>query len=281
AVNFIYPYARLKAANVDGTREVLRLASTAATKPVHFISTLAVYAPEDYLSRPLRESDPPDNHAGIAHGYEQSKWVADRMLRTAQERGLPVTIYRPARITGDSASGASNLDDFMVRLVAGCAQLGKAPAVMDAMDMLPVDYLSAAIVRFSLLAEAPGRSLHFFNEPAIPFGQVLDWLAERGYPLERAPFAEWRAELTARAQAGADNALAPLAPLFWLQPFDGRPPLFDSSATFDALRRLGMPPPAANEALFARYLAFLRRAGLLPQMGQRRPGPSSDGQSDG
>ena len=38
-VNFTYPYSQLKAANVSGTQEVLRLAVQSKVKPVHFIST--------------------------------------------------------------------------------------------------------------------------------------------------------------------------------------------------------------------------------------------------
>lgn len=41
-VNHAEPYRRLKAANVDGTREVLRFARDRRTKPVHFLSTAGV-----------------------------------------------------------------------------------------------------------------------------------------------------------------------------------------------------------------------------------------------
>src|SRR5262249_32673344 len=46
SVNMAFPYGRLKPANVNGTREVLRLAGTASTKPVHFLSSIAVFYSE-------------------------------------------------------------------------------------------------------------------------------------------------------------------------------------------------------------------------------------------
>ena len=42
-VNFAHPYEVLKASNVEGTREILKLASLEKIKPVHFISSLAVF----------------------------------------------------------------------------------------------------------------------------------------------------------------------------------------------------------------------------------------------
>jgi len=48
SVNFIYPYSKLKAINVLGTQEVLRLASCNEVKPVHFVSTLSVFLSPKY-----------------------------------------------------------------------------------------------------------------------------------------------------------------------------------------------------------------------------------------
>jgi amino acid adenylation domain-containing protein len=46
-VNFVYPYYALKPVNVDSTQDVLRLASTGKSKPVHFISSLSVFMKGD------------------------------------------------------------------------------------------------------------------------------------------------------------------------------------------------------------------------------------------
>jgi len=43
-VNFIYPYEELRAANVTGTREVIRLAGLGRGVPVHYVSSTAVLA---------------------------------------------------------------------------------------------------------------------------------------------------------------------------------------------------------------------------------------------
>jgi len=58
-VNMVYPYSVLKAANVVGTQEVLRLASQTKTKPVHFISTVDVLSSANHVGiRTVGEKEP-------------------------------------------------------------------------------------------------------------------------------------------------------------------------------------------------------------------------------
>ena len=100
SVNLIYPYSVLKPANVLGTQEILRLASQIKIKPVHFVSTTSVFCPENYPENEvLLESDPLDYYQGLVGGYPQSKWVAEKLVMQARERGLPVTIYRQLELS--------------------------------------------------------------------------------------------------------------------------------------------------------------------------------------
>ncbi|MEX2552715.1 MAG: SDR family oxidoreductase, partial [Actinomycetota bacterium] len=55
-VNFIYPYSMLKAANVGGTEEILRLASRGVLKPVHHVSTLSVFPPGYWVRGEVSET---------------------------------------------------------------------------------------------------------------------------------------------------------------------------------------------------------------------------------
>lgn len=103
-VNSILPYSKLKAANVDGTHEILRMATRVKLKPVHFISTLSVvsspllnHANPSELKEPLpkiKEDEPLNDHSQLHEGYALSKWVADLMMLNAATRSLPVTVHR-------------------------------------------------------------------------------------------------------------------------------------------------------------------------------------------
>ncbi|WP_166299013.1 SDR family oxidoreductase [Bradyrhizobium sp. 2S1] len=73
-VNSIWPYEGLKAANVLGMQELLRLASRGCVKRVHLVSTLHVFSSREAVAgRELREEDSPDDPEGLSLGYTQSK----------------------------------------------------------------------------------------------------------------------------------------------------------------------------------------------------------------
>ncbi len=100
-VNFTYPYSLLKSANVLRTQEVLRLATQIEVKLVHFISTIGV----------TQIQNSPDKGKKNDNGYIQSKWVAEKLIKIAGERGIAISIYRLGRISGDSKTGVCNPED--------------------------------------------------------------------------------------------------------------------------------------------------------------------------
>ena len=263
-VNFLVPYEHLEAANVQGTCEVLRLATRGHLKPVHLVSTLGVYVTDRYLDCTVRESDPPPQADGQQGGYNQSKWVGEQLALLARERGVPVAIYRPARITGDSRTGTSNLGDYFNAWIKGCVQLGVAPHLpQDAFDMAPVDYVGRAIVRLALGAGDANGNFHFFNPQRLPISTAVAALRDAGHALREVPYLQWRAELLAATAVSRENALTPFAGLFQEQ-YDPREPVFDCSATRRAVETLGLDCPPADRDLFAVYLRFLQARGALP-----------------
>jgi thioester reductase-like protein len=135
---------------------VLRLAAREGAKPVHFVSTLGGFP---LVGRPgvevVREDDDLAHGGSLYNGYTQSKWVAEMLVEIARHRGLPVCVYRPSLITSDSRTGAWNRDDFTCKMIKTWVGLGTAPKVETTMNMVPVDYVSRAIVH---LSRQEGRS---------------------------------------------------------------------------------------------------------------------------
>jgi thioester reductase-like protein len=116
-VNFLYPYHLLKATNVLGTVEVLRLACHKKVKPVHYISSTSVFDMDTYPEREIiaEQQIPTYNRLSSAGGYPQSKLVAEKLVMLGQTRGLPVAIYRVGNTSGHSKTGACNADDIIYR----------------------------------------------------------------------------------------------------------------------------------------------------------------------
>ncbi len=288
-VNFIYPYRLLRGPNVLGTQEVLRLAAQGRVKPVHFVSTFSVQAStlrtaQDIVSE-IDELPPCET---LHDGYSQTKWVAERLLGVAAERGVPVAIYRPGRITGHSRTGAANTSDFLHTMIQGCLQLGVAPQLDMEVDMTPVDYVSRAIVELSLRPEAIGHAFHLVNPQPPRMEDLVEWLRATGQTLAVVPLDEWRTQLLAAAEQLPPEMLQPLAQVFGpLEGADGRDPLariihprFDSGLTQRLLATAGVHCPAVDERLLAIYFQHLAGAGFfefagLVDLAESSKGPHS------
>jgi len=208
-VNFVYPYSALRDTNVQGTQEILRLASWRQTRPVHFVSTLSVF-PETYADQGLvLETDLPLAEEDLQTGYGQSKWVAEQLVREAQNRGLPATIHRFGTLVGDSRMGMTHKpNDFFFSLIKGCLQLGKAPQLLGQINLTPVNYATQAMVYLTQQSTNWGQTFHVINPSSISWETLLKDLQAHGYCLETEPFSLWLSALKEQIQAGYSNELA-------------------------------------------------------------------------
>jgi thioester reductase-like protein len=212
-LNFVYPYSALKPTNVLGTQEILRLACQFKLKPLHYVSTDAVFDSSAYYDKEVTESEPIIHTEGIDLGYTQTKWVAEKLVTIARTRGLPVSIYRPPLIAGDSRTGFWNTEDFTCRFLKGCIQMGSMPNMNCGIPIVPVDYVSQAIVYLSQQNESLGKAFHLNNPHYSSWNQVANWIDEFGYPVRQISYEAWEAELI-ETLASKDNALNGLLPFF-------------------------------------------------------------------
>ncbi|MCB9756777.1 MAG: SDR family oxidoreductase, partial [Myxococcales bacterium] len=265
-VNWIMRYEQLRAANVLGTLELLRLAATGPAAAVHLVSTIsAARADGD------EDSALPRAAALASSGYGLSKWIAEQHARRAAVAGLPTTIYRPAMITGHSARGASNATDFISRYLVGSAQLGLHLELDAALDMTPVDFVSRAIVTLLREADPVGDVHHLVNVEQTPSYRELGAAMRRlGVAVTPASYGEFRAALLERARAPeplehpAKNALLPLLPYFPADGFALAMGPWPSARTRARLDALGVRCPAIDDELLAGYLRALEIAGVRP-----------------
>ncbi len=280
-VNFTYPYESLKPTNVLGTVEALRLASLGRPKPVHFVSTIAVFAPGSLTAEgvALEDSPLPDSQ-GLAGGYPQSKWVAEKLVGLARERGIVASIYRPGVIAGEPRTGIGNPRDLIWSFLKGCLQMAAAPDLAGRFDPVPVDYVSRGIVHLSRRRDALGGSYHFANPESVSWREVFGFAKTLGYPLRLLPPAAWMQELREAVRNDPGQALAPFWPL--LQRHAGEasgepetPPAeaeilpearlrFDLRNTLHGLAGSGIVCPPVDRRLLAVYFDFLIGSGYLP-----------------
>jgi thioester reductase-like protein len=263
AVNWLHPYSTLRAPNVDGTAEILRLAARHRTVPVHHVSTTGVFAHPAPDGRPLRVDDPTGPADELPSGYLQSKWVAEQLVATARERGLPVTVYRVDLVAGDQFRGACQTRDFVWLSLKGLIQAGAVPnRLAGEFHLTPVDHVSAAISRLATLDASAGAVYHLYNESSMSLARCVERLRSRGYRLEPRDPADWLATV----QRDRDNAMVALLDAFQLMTADSDsfyPPI-DSTATSRVLTGSGLTCPPVTDELFDRYVDFFLQAGYFP-----------------
>ncbi|MEP6515218.1 non-ribosomal peptide synthetase family protein [Microcoleus vaginatus] len=268
-VKFTYPYSVLKPANVLGTQEVLRLASQSKLKPVHLISTISVVsAMGESGIEVVREEDELTPGESLKGAYTQTKWVAEKLVEVARDRGIPVSIYRPGRISGDSQTGACNPSDLLYRLIAGCVQLGCAPDDDKLMNVAPVDYVSRAIVHLSRQKELLGKTFHLVNPQSFQMSELLGWICSMGYPIKRVSSETWQAEVINRAGYSPENALYPLVSLFSEKVSETEMPKsatlkFDCQNALKGLSGTNIICPQADASLFRTYFSYLVNSQLI------------------
>ncbi len=262
-LNLVQPYQVLKPTNVLSVQAILQLASQTKLKPVHYISTIAVFfAANRNRQGVIYESDWPNPQA-LHGGYMQSKWVAEQLIRQAQARAIPCTIYRPGIITGHSQSGMTNTHDIASRLMKGSYQLGLYPDGQQEINIVPVDYVSRAIVHLSQQPETAGQVFHLTNPHATQLNNIIRWMSLGGATLQAVPYHTWRNTLIKQAEQKIENEILPLLPFFSSDRPEQIEQQVDCQNTLSFLAGSGIECPPINHELIETYVAYLRRVDFL------------------
>ncbi|KAK9477260.1 hypothetical protein V1514DRAFT_353454 [Lipomyces japonicus] len=223
-VHWVYPYSRLRGPNVLGTTYLLQFASFGKPKTFTFVSSTSAIDTEYYVrlsddltskggAGVLESDDLAGSRTGLGNGYGQSKWAAEHIIREAGRRGLTGAIVRPGYVTGESKSGITNTDDFIVRMIKGCIQLGLTPDIYNTVNMVPVDHVARVVVASSLYSPKAGelKVVQVTGHPRLRFNQFLDNLAVFGYSTKKVDYIPWRIALERYVvEESKDNALYPL-----------------------------------------------------------------------
>jgi myxalamid-type nonribosomal peptide synthetase MxaA len=213
-INLLLPYRVLRATNVLGTREVLRLAAASEGATLHHLSSVAVFGASppspgvellETMCVPCRDD--------VTSGYAQSKWVAEQLVDAAASQGLTATIIRPGLITGHSATGAWPRQDAFSLLLTACLHLGVAPDAGPGVSMLPVDWVGRVIVALTQQTTSTGGAFHIINRRLLAWTEIVATMRRLGYIGGTCPYAEWIALLRQQASADVAGGLMPLASL--------------------------------------------------------------------
>ncbi|KAI3403927.2 LYS2 [Candida oxycetoniae] len=249
-VHWVYPYSQLRDANVLSTINVLNLAGEGKAKCFAFVSSTSALDTDYFVNLSdellqqgktgiLESDDLQGSSRNLGTGYGQSKWSAEYIIRRAGERGLRGCIIRPGYVTGFTETGASNTDDFLLRMLKGATELGLYPDITNNVNMVPVDHV-ARVVTSTVLNPPKSDELvvaHVTGHPRIQFNEYLGSLKQYGYDISPVDYPQWTSALeNFVVEKSKESALFPLLH-FVLDnlPQDTKAPELDDTNTKESL----------------------------------------------
>jgi thioester reductase-like protein len=263
-VNYLLDYEGMHAANVGGTREVIRLASTGGRpKVVNHISTTFVFgwSTKDVLF----ESDTNPGMEMLDFGYSQSKWVSEQLILDAMDRGLSARVFRPALIAPSVRGGGHNFD-ITIRMLSFMLDHRISTTAENQVSLTPADVAAHNIVAISNLPDTAGETFHVTRDDYSSLREVTEILGDLTETrFVHHPIREFVPIMIDRCRKG--DLLFPLVN-FLVHSVDNITAMefkrYDSSNYQKARARspLGMPDPPL-ETVVKGILRFMVRQGII------------------
>jgi thioester reductase-like protein len=164
--------------NVEGTRHVVDLCRECEQlERLHYVSTCYVSGRWPGI---FRETDLVRGQS-FNNFYEETKYLAEVLVAEARDAGLPVTIYRPSVVGGDSTTGATQKYDgpyFIVRWLLKQPKVALMPIVGDPhgyrFNVVPRDYVIDAIDALSARDDTVGGTYALADPEPYTVGELVE-----------------------------------------------------------------------------------------------------------
>ena len=263
-VDYVRTYRSLAGSNVEGTREIIALASTGVPKNLEYVSTTFIYGWQA-IGR-LFESDSNRGMEKLDFGYAQTKWVAEQLVHQAIARGVRARVFRPAFVTASRTARYAR-GDVLARVLGYAIRHRMTTNANNQLSMLPVDVCASNIVALSLGGDADGKIYNVTASQRATLADICRIAARRfGYTFE---YLSFRAAVAHVARyCTPEDELYPLRPFIILHS-DELERMADKTydntayAAACAAAPLAEPEPALEDTVSA-IVRFLLAEELIP-----------------
>jgi len=175
-------------ANVDGTRNTVRLAEEIGTRHFHLVSSIAAAG----LFEGLFREDMFEEAENLENPYFRTKHDSEGIVR--RECTIPWRIFRPAIVVGDSRTGEMDKIDgpyYFFKLIQKMRRM--FPSWMPTIgieggriNVVPVDFVVAAMDHIAHLEGQDGQCFHLTDPAPMRVGDLLNTFARAAHAPEMA-----------------------------------------------------------------------------------------------
>jgi thioester reductase-like protein len=202
SISFTLPIEEARRINVDGTREVVRLALDAQERGAleRFVHVSTAYVAGDRNGL-VNEHDG-DVGQGFRNTYERTKLEAEEVVR---DSGLPAAIVRPSIIVGDSVTGWTQAFNVVYWPLQAFARglFPTVPAKPGArVDIVPVDVVADALLEL-LRGPVRGGAFHVVSGDRAPTNEQMATMAAAAFDASPPRFVRSGEDTRAEQRAGA------------------------------------------------------------------------------
>jgi thioester reductase-like protein/amino acid adenylation domain-containing protein len=262
-VNHVQNYETLINDNVAPIFECLRFCEGRSKKIFNFVSTLSASSAIDSTGNVLElpAADTPPIY--IKNGYNLSKWVAERILQSARERGVWANIYRPGNIAFNSVTGVCQPHkNRLMLMLKGSIQLGQVPEFSMNFDLMPVDFL-ARFIGFHSSRYQPGHAVFNLHNPEpLSWNSYVAAFRATGREFEMVSVAQWQQQLS---RVDSENALFGVLG-FYLDGFEediGDISMIEYDNAQAGIRQMGERYPLKTDALLRKGCDYLKEIDFI------------------
>ena len=175
------PRAFAEKVNVDGTNHVLAFAERCAhLARLQYVSTC--YVSGRYTG--IFEEADLDKGQAFNNFYEETKFLAEVLVRERMATGLPATIYRPSIVVGDSQTGVTQKLDgpyYILRWLLRQPRLATLPVIGDPsrfrLNVVPRDFVVDGISYLSAQPDTIGKTYALADHDPPTCEEALEALA--------------------------------------------------------------------------------------------------------
>ncbi|WP_028624101.1 non-ribosomal peptide synthetase [Pseudomonas sp. Ant30-3] len=262
-VNHVLDYDSLANDNVEPIFECLRLCEGRSKKIFNFVSTLSASSTIGSDGRVLELPAAPTPPIYIKNGYNLSKWVAERILERARERGVRVNLYRPGNISFNSESGVCQPHkNRLMLMLKGSIQLGQVPDLALNFDLMPVDFLARFIAFHTSRYQPEQAVFNLHNPEPLSWDTYVASFRESGREFSMVSVADWQQQL---GRVDSSNALFGVLG-FYLNGFEediGDISLIGHANAHAGVRQMGACYPHKSAALLRRGCDYLKEINFI------------------